>query len=181
MNLTGQAITEAKTLDGVTPRMTATDEFIEVNNLELNRTQDEMVERFREESGQMFDFASEILLYYIDFGHVKEFLKAEAVEQFEKGEKVWDCITDIRITAQDFLDYINFAWGKALDERGISASRSIQKLSMWLWLMGRDDLVQTIENDRLYNPYGAPALIAVSEALSIPVPDELREFAKHKC
>ena len=35
-------------------------------------------------------------------------------------------------------DYMAFAWGKANNNRGISANRSLEHMSAWLWLMGHD-------------------------------------------
>ena len=56
-----------------------------------------------------------------------------------------------------------------------------QKLSAWLWLLNREDLESKIQEDGLYNPYGAPALVEVCKALEINVPESLIEFSKQKC
>lgn len=157
-------------------------ELISKNNLTL-RTQDEISKKFDERTsrGGMFDFWPEVLLNYLTFENAKPHLKEDYVKEVESGEKKWEDAPNLEKTADDFIDYMKFAWGKAEDERGLSASRSISKLSCWLWLMNREDLVRLIEDDDLYNPYGAPALIAVCKEMGIEVPDSLVEFSKVKC
>lgn len=66
--------------------------------------------------------------------------------------------------------YLDFAWDKALDHRGLSASRSIEHFRSWLWLAGRDDLVAVCEDESKYQPYGAPILAAISQALGVALP-----------
>lgn len=157
-------------------------QFIKKNKLQL-RTQEEFANKFThlQNSNAVFDFRPEVLIDYLSFESARPHLKEEYVKEVEEGIKQWEQITTIEKCAQDFLDYMKFAWGKAEDERGISASRSVQKLGMWLWIMNRDDLRMTIEDDDLYNPYGAPALIEVCNQMGIKVPDSLIEFSKVKC
>jgi len=157
-------------------------QLIETNKLQL-RTQEELAAKFNElqNGGGMFDFRPEVLMNYLTFESAKPHLKEEYVKEVEAGAKQWEQITTIEKCAEEFLDYMKFAWGKAEDERGISASRSVQKLGMWLWIMNRDDLRRIIEDDDLYNPYGAPALIEVCNQMGIEVPNSLIEFAKVKC
>lgn len=165
------------------PRIISVAGFIKRNHLEL-RGYDEIVERFKAISGaddDFFGFKTALMAHYLRFEDAKSILKDEYVREVESGDKKWVTITDTSECAQDFLDYMSFAWGKAEGERGISASRSIEKLGTWLWLMGRGDLEELISQDDLYNPYGAPALIEVCERMGIVVPDSLIEFSKVKC
>lgn len=159
-----------------------TEELITKNNLKL-RSQDELSKKFDElrKTVRFIDFRPEVLINYLSFENAKPHLKEEYVKEVEAGTKQWEQITSIEKCAEDFLNYMKFAWGKAEDERAISASRSIQKLGMWLWIMNRDDLRRTIEDDDLYNPYGAPALIEVCNQMGIEVPNSLVEFSKVKC
>lgn len=39
---------------------------------------------------------------------------------------------------KEMLEYMEFAWGKAINCRGISASRSIEHYEEWIWLLGDD-------------------------------------------
>ena len=50
-------------------------------------------------------------------------------------------------------DYINFAYEKAYDQRGISASRSMWKFSQWLWVLDDDEM-----NCENYDNYGIGVL-----------------------
>lgn len=61
------------------------------------------------------------------------------------------------------LNYLPFAWSKANARRGLSASRSIDHFRAWLWLLGMDDPDTPL--DALYEFYGKPSLIYVSELL----------------
>jgi len=128
----------------------------------------------------MLRFERGVLFDFMELATMKPFLKPE----FQTDDELAKLTTDtdnIEDAVQDFLDYMVFAWMKATDERGISASRSVCKLGEWLWILGREDLYDVIHDDSLYNPYGAPALIAVCEDLGIEVPEDVRSFAKVKC
>ena len=157
-------------------------ELIKKNKLQL-RTQEELSAKFDElqKSGGFMDFRPEVLINFLSFESAKPHLKEDYIKEVEAGTKQWEQHTTVEKAAEEFLDYMKFAWDKAEDERGISASRSVQKLGMWLWIMNRDDLRRIIEDDDLYNPYGAPALIEVCNQMGIKVPSSLVEFAKVKC
>lgn len=71
-------------------------------------------------------------------------------------------------------DYLTFAIGKAVDHRGISASRSVDKLGEYAWLLGRDDVLQAMDAAE-YAQYGAPKLKAFAEGMGWPWPGELPE------
>lgn len=158
-----------KTLSGMIERILVDLKFITNNNLSLKRSQDDIVNKIKK-SIDKCDFRCEVLINHLSFDKAKPFLRSEATEE------KWHQITDINEAAQDFLDYLNFGWDKAYDRRGLSASRSISKLSAWLWLLGRDDLAELIIDDKLYPPYGMPALVKVSESLGITVPPRCYKF-----
>ncbi len=169
-----------KYFPGYHPRIKVTEDFVKRNNLKLVRTEEEIIKRIK--NAGWFDFAAEVLVDYLSWKNAKQFYKDDYVKEVESGKREKPKkITDIYETAQDFLDYMVFGWKKALDKKGLSAIRTINKLSHWLWLMGREDLERLIQNDELYNPYGTPALIAVCEKMGIKVPEDLIEFSKHKC
>jgi hypothetical protein len=162
-------------------KIQATDEFIAKNNFKL-RTQDEIVAKLDDNTIERFmDFTPDVLVPALEWEFAKKYLKEDYVEKVEKEEEKFEYTSDIKTIVQEFLDYMVFAWGKAENQRGLSASRSINKLSAWLWLLNREDLVSTIEDNNLYNPYGAPALIEVCNQLGIEVPESLVEFSKEKC
>ncbi len=164
-----------------TDRIFTSKEFIERNNLKL-KSVDEICEIYKELGKDDFlGFSFDVFAKFVPFEKAKYNFEDDFINKVESGLEKWTFINTIEEASQDFLDYMNFAWGKAEDKRGISASRSIEKLSMFLRIMGREDLAELIDDDDLYNPYGAPALIAVCDKMGIQVPDSLREFAKVKC
>ncbi len=176
-----EMIRRNKTLDGKHPRILITDEFIKRNRLGLCRTPDQIVEKCKLDDGYSWIPAlKDVLVNYLPTHDASQFFNESYAKELESGESSWSVITQTEEAAQDFLDYMVFAWSKALDERGLSAGRSIIKLSSWMWLLGRDDIEATLQDETLYAPYGAPALIKACEELGIEVPDDLREFAKAK-
>jgi len=62
------------------------------------------------------------------------------------------------------VDYMEFAWEKANDERGMSAYRSMAHYTSWLWLDGDEYLWKTLEG---YTDYGRPQLIEICKYLGI--------------
>lgn len=68
--------------------------------------------------------------------------------------------------------YHRFACVKALDQRGISAGRSVMKLTAWAWLLGEDEMVAFAEDDDNYPAYGAPILKRFAEHFGWPWPDD---------
>lgn len=144
-------------------------EFAEKNNFKLI-PQEQVIELMRKHTNVGFDFAPEVIMDFLEVDNLREFTRPDAdlsdfkTVSFEEG-------------VQDFLDYLVFAWGKALDERGISAGRSLQKLSAWLNLYGRSELSEILNDPSLYNPYGAPALLKVSRELGIEPPARFVEYA----
>lgn len=128
------------------------------------RTQDEIVARMAESDG-MFGFDREVLIGALDFDHAKPYLNAEVTEDqwFEDGRGRRDVFSDA--TA-----YLGFAIGKILDHRGISASRSVEKLREYAWLLGRDDVVAAMD-EADYAQYGAPQVKAFAVGMGMPWPE----------
>ena len=130
------------------------------------RTQDEIAERIRASRDDDFlGFRAEVLIGYLDFEHVRPFLKPDATP----GEWTPDPLDEASV-AEAARKYMDFAWDKARGHRGISAGRSIDKLTEWIWLLGRDDVVEAIEL-AAYEQYGVPKLVAICEAMGWPIPE----------
>ena len=168
-----------KALSNEFARILVSEDFVTRNKLVL-ATPEVIKERFDKKSQEIMNFEPEILINYLPFDIARTLLKDEYVAKVDSGEEKYEVIDDIFEATQDFLDYMVFAWGKAMDQRGISAGRSINKLGAYLTILSRPDLADMINDDNLYNPYGAPALIAVCEAMGIDIPQELRAFADDK-
>ena len=131
------------------------------------RTQDEIATYYgTKRADDILGFIAEVLLPYLDFAHAKPYLKATA------SAEAWtaDPIDEAKILGAA-RDYADFAWEKVEDHRGISASRSVQKLASMAWLLGREDVVKFMEDSANYPQYGAPAVAHFCEAFGFPIPD----------
>lgn len=81
----------------------------------------------------------------------------------------WKPVTHEEV-AEQLRSYMEFAWGKVRDHRGISAGRSIEKITEWAWLLGRDDVMAAMDGAD-YAQYGAPKLAAACRLLDLPIPE----------
>lgn len=128
------------------------------------RTQEEIVTRFEAAAiDDMFGFQCEVLLGAMDYEHAKPFLK-EGVSEAEWRQSRSD-------TAEAARGYLDFAIGKIVDHRGISAGRSVEKLTEYAWLLCRDDVVAAMEAAD-YTNYGAPKVKAFAEGMGFPWPSD---------
>ena len=110
------------------------------------------------------------VLNFMTFEEAKKanILTDEAIKKIENGQEKWESIP---YTPQNVLNriksYLEFAWDKANDCRGISAWRSIQHFRNWFYMFGDKDidvLVKELEN---YEYYGKPWLAIICEILNI--------------
>ncbi|GAA4626719.1 hypothetical protein GCM10023196_036100 [Actinoallomurus vinaceus] len=130
------------------------------------RTQEEILARLdavREDD--MFGFRREVLLPALEFEHARSFLKPETTAEDWSGVQV--CAGDWESAARS---YYEFALGKIRDHRGISASRSVEKLTEYAWLLGRDDVIAAMDAAE-YPQYGAPKVAAFAAAMGLDWPD----------
>lgn len=131
------------------------------------RTQAEIVTKI-EGSSDFLGFDRDVYIGFLDYEHVRKFLK-EGVTREE-----WD---DARteLNRESILasmrEYMDFAWGKVRDHRCISASRSVDKMRAWAWLLGDEQLLAEIEAAE-YTNYGAPKLAAICYYMGWPVPGD---------
>lgn len=124
----------------------------------MKRTQEEILKKIQEvESSDFFGVMSSDLIDYLDFDNAKKFLK-DGVTKEE-----WDAI-EKKTPKERMIDYMDFAWDKANDERGLSAARSMQHYEIWLWLDGDEELHKTLE---FYTNYGKPQLMEICKYLGL--------------
>lgn len=119
------------------------------------RTQDEIVARIKERGKEdLCGFEVNELKLFLDYEHVKSYLK-EGVTDWEP--RVY--------FAQVMLSYMEFAWGKANNCRGISACRSIMHYQAWLWLAEEDDLLAWVDKEfeSNYQHYGKEILVHICD------------------
>lgn len=124
---------------------------------QLMRSQEEIVAKINSEDS-FFGFGKQVYVSVLDFEHAKQYLK-DGVTEEEWAEAQ---VTDVR---REFETYLDFAIGKALDHRGLSAHRSVEKLNAWSWLMGHDEPIE-----EPYPTYGVPILKALAERHDVPWP-----------
>ncbi|MEV4093843.1 hypothetical protein [Streptosporangium saharense] len=128
------------------------------------RTQDEILARVAEVAEMdLFGFRRQVLIPALDFEHAQPFIR-EGVTVAEWGEV---------IQAAELLEmareYYAFALGKIAGHRGISATRSVLKLTEYAWLLGQDDIVAAMEAAD-YPQYGAPKVKAFGLGLGLEWP-----------
>ncbi|WP_433225431.1 hypothetical protein [Actinomadura formosensis] len=132
------------------------------------RTQDEIVARLTTLSvgEDVLGFRRGVLIAALNFEHARPFLKSDVTPE------KWD---EIRVRPDDIedraRDYYAFALTKIEGHRGISASRSVDKLGEYAWLLGRDDVVDAMAAAD-FAQYGAPIVKAFADGFGETWPDE---------
>ena len=124
------------------------------------RTTKQIIARIKKLKNQdFFGFQRNNLLRYLTFEDAKPFLKdGTTAEQWTHH-----ALTDDAVLEQ-LRSYMPFAWDKANNCRGLSASRSVDHMKTLLWLLG-DPLGEKL--DDIYEYYGKPCLAAVCEKYGI--------------
>lgn len=99
-------------------------------------------------------------------------------QQRSYGMEGTEWVGSIAITEEEvhrrMKGYMKFAWEKVLGHRGISASRSVSRMSVWVFLMGNDDLLKFVQDGNNYAMYGAPVLKRICEKYRFPIPKDER-------
>jgi len=124
------------------------------------RTQEEIVTRIEErKEDDMLGFEWTEYLNYLDYEHVKQFLKPDT----KKKDWTWGPRKSPSPKSV-MVDYMPFAWEKANNFRGISAMRSLSHYTAWLWLDGADELASSLGQ---YEFYGKPHLCTICKYLGL--------------
>lgn len=129
------------------------------------RTQAEIVARIEFiKADDFFGFETSDLIDFLDYEHAKPYIKPEVTkEQWEKR--------DHKTPEEHIKSYMNFAWDKANNKRGLSAGRSVSHYRSWTWLACNDELLNFINSDNNYAPYGKPILAKICEYYKLPNED----------
>ena len=118
------------------------------------RAQDEILRKIEEVKGSDFlQIKTGDLVNYLDYEHAKSYLKPEVMANEWASN-----INEKESILKEMLDYMPFAWEKANECRGISASRSMQHYSIWVWMLGEEELFADLEN---YEYYGKDNLVKI--------------------
>jgi hypothetical protein len=121
------------------------------------RTQEEILQRIESiKDHDFFGWQTSDLIDYLDYSNAQKFLKPDV------DEKTWEG-TFVPVK-QRMIEYMEFAWEKANNKRGISASRTMDHYKTWLWLDGAEKLSDGCDD---YEFYGKPQLIEICKYLGI--------------
>jgi len=117
------------------------------------RTDEEILARIEERKARdFFGFEAIDLIARLPFSAAKHLL----VEGAKEDE--WTVLPrDRESLLKEMLEYMDFAWEKANNERGISAGRSMHHYMAWTWLAG-DDLGELTD----YEYYGKDNLLKIA-------------------
>lgn len=128
------------------------------------RTQEEILQRIEDrKDDDFFGFETGDYVDFLTFENAKPFLK-EGVTKSQWEKKYNRPLTD---PVKEIKDYMEFAWDKANNCRGLSAGRSLNHMVAWLWLAGEDEFLKEHNNLEDYEFYGKPQLIAICEKYNI--------------
>ncbi len=122
----------------------------------ITRSQADIVSRIEAiKSTDFFGFRTSDLIGFLDFEHAKPYLKPEATAAN------WTAISSDRNSVLKTMeDYMDFAWEKANDCRGISAGRSMAHYTEWVWMLGDENLFGNLER---YEYYGKDNLVKLCQ------------------
>lgn len=126
------------------------------------KTQEEIKKYIEEHSKDPFDFSIEDLSCYLPWKDAKKYFVKDYVEAVDNGTKKYEI--DTKTGKENIIEYMDFAWDKANNCRGLSAARTINHMANWLWLDGYDALAEEIRD---YSYYGKPQLVKICELFDI--------------
>lgn len=138
----------------------------------VTRTPDEIAERIKAAEASLSDpmgWRCEVLTEALPFEYAQAYLLPGVTpEQWAEAQA----------NHQDAESYYAFALTKMTNHRGLSASRSVDKLREYAWLAGRDDVVAAMDAAP-YEQYGAPQVKAYADGMGFAWPgtDDLNNMA----
>ena len=121
-----------------------------------SKTQDEIVSHINKiKDSDMFGCQTGDLVSFLDYEHAKQFVvdsvtRESWIQEFDSKKNI--------------VDYLDFAWDKANNCRGISANRSIEHFLAWIWLDDSkfyEKVLNEYENN--YRFYGKDILVMISD------------------
>lgn len=128
--------------------------------IECKHTQAEILERIEARNEHdFFGFETSQYVMALTFANAKPYLRDDTTDQEWSTE-------NNKTPLQVIRDYMPFAWEKANGFRGLSAGRSIQHMTAWIWLNGDDDFSAEIQSDP-YEFYGKDLLVKICQRYGI--------------
>jgi len=120
-----------------------------------------------------FGFGIEVILPYLEAENAKVFTIATVDTARIWKEQGYPRKQDREAMLKEAQQYMEFAWGKAMNHRGLSAERSVSKMAAWMFLLGEDALLNTCFDDSKYPKYGAPILKDICVKLGWEIPADV--------
>lgn len=133
------------------------------------RTQEEIVAKIKEDTS-LFHFYAEALFPFLEYTYAMQVVDPQLGLQAEEHQAQYVALSEENVLGA-LTSYMNFAWGKVENHRGISAGRSVEKCSAYVWLLGNDDLLAAVATAE-YAQYGAPKLAIICRSYNLPIPDD---------
>lgn len=128
-------------------------------------TQEKILQKIKEHENDMFGFISSGLVDFLTFENAKPYLHEKYIKKVEKGKEKWKPKPATKKQAlKEIKDYMDFAWDKANNCRGLSAGRSLEHMRAWLFIAGDEELSDKIAE---HTHYGKPQLRAICEKYDI--------------
>lgn len=135
------------------------------------RTKEEIIKRIEErKSNDIFGWEIGELIQCLPFEEAEKYLSKQndrvvVIDGSEKPNKdTWKQDSYLYIDVLERMqNYMNFAWEKANDCRGLSASRSYMHYLAWIWLAGDEITLSDIFNTSNYKYYGKLQLVRICE------------------
>ncbi len=136
------------------------------------RSQDEIMQQLRDRKELGHDpMGNELMeyIYALDLEHVNK-----AFAEMRPDEEPLKEHNQLYATDEKMLhvmqDYIDFAYNKIEQQRGLSAERSVLHYIAWLWLIGNDALYEKADAmyQKNYRDYGRPIIDMIADHYGWP-------------
>ena len=133
------------------------------------RTRDEIVARIKHvEKSDWLGTQFGDLANYLDAATLKPLVKPDAdLSNWQPEELTRENVI------KKMLEYLDFAFEKASSHRGISASRSVEHMQSYLWLLGDDELLAFATSGGNYANYGVPILKRIAIKYDKTMPENI--------
>lgn len=131
------------------------------------KSYEEIIDRCREPIS-IYGHDIELFLEYLPYKHAKEFLLDN------DNHHRWDLYIKQptkEIILADMEKEMFTIWSKILFHAHIFGEKSIERVRVWLWFLGDDDLIKFAKNDNNYPLYGAPIFAKICEKYNFNIPD----------
>ena len=134
---------------------------VAIEELEIQSQEAILMKYKNAKSQDILGFETGEYLSYLTYDNAQEFLKKEYQDD-EKTREDWGQTPTVEESLKAMKEYMDFAWGKAKNFRGISSDRSIRHYVAWTWLIGDEDFSTRIDNSN-YEYYGKDILVMICE------------------